>query len=98
MIVKARDSNAMRAERAPQSEHPAPSTLQIWRPRVLICLIVSTFVGVNMLINWLIAHVIGGLLAKALILYAYYALIRKVIQWFAFPGSLYWSQRTVEYQ
>ena len=51
-----------------------------------------------MLINWLIAHVIGGLLAKALILYAYYALIRKVIQWFAFPGSLHWSQRTVEYQ
>jgi hypothetical protein len=52
---------------------------------------------VNFLIDWLIAHVIGGLLSKALICWAYHSLVRKVIQWFAFPGSMYWGQRQLEF-
>ena len=65
---------------------------------ILVGLIVaSIFLAINFGIYSLIWLVIGGILAKGLILLAYYFSARLLVRLVAFPGSFYISRRKLEF-
>ena len=88
----------MAAEEQDAEEEPKSSCFK----KMLVLGVVLFVIMMFFVVHWLIARIIGAIvgrfLAILLIVSAYYFVLRTAITWFAFPGSLKYNQRKLEFQ
>ena len=92
-------SGARQPQGEPEGEAPSRHAEAVKKCCFLVTVVV--FVSVVVLLNWLCYRLVAVLLPSSLALFAiigaYYLLARRIIQYFAFPGSFKISSRKLEF-